>query len=96
MCKTVAIKDIDTALRIYYQYTEIGIPQIMQLFNVGRSSAGKYKKAALEQQVEDGVKTMNLHTVNTETAYKTWGIDVDDLERRKIKLEKLGLKEKVS
>jgi hypothetical protein len=90
--KTKAITDIDTALRIYYQYPEIGNSQIRELFGVtnGRTLA-RYKRAVQEEQMNRNVKTSQLHTVNTEVAYDVWGIDVVGLEKRREKLKKLGL-----
>jgi len=31
--------------------------------------------------------------VNTKSAYKAWGIDINDLEKRYAKLKKLGMME---
>ena len=90
--KTKRILNIDTALRIFYSCTEIGNAEIRELFgNLGSSTISKYKKEVQKQQVEDNVKTMYLHTINTETAYKVWGIDIADLEKRRAKLKKLGM-----
>ena len=90
--KTKKILSIDTALRIFYSCSEIGNAEIRELFgNLGNSTIAKYKKEVQKQQVEDNVKTMYLNTINTETAYKVWGIDVADLEKRRAKLKKLGM-----
>lgn len=83
---------IDAALLVYYANTEIGNKQIRELFgNICNSTIARYKKAVLEQQAEDEVYTTGFNTVDTKTAYKVWGIDVDDLEKRRNKLRKLGL-----
>ncbi len=54
--KTKAITDIDTALRIYYQYPEIGNSQIRELFGVtnGRTLA-RYKRAVQEELMNRNV-----------------------------------------
>lgn len=89
---TKPIKDIDTAIRIYYACPEMGNSQIRELFGIAANSTiARYKKPVLEKQAEEGVKTMCANTVNTRTAYKVWGIDVADLEKRRDKLKKLGL-----
>ena len=90
--KVKPITDIDTALRIYYQYPEIGNKEIRELFGgLGNSTIANYKRAVIEKQAESGKLTSQLHTIDTETAYKVWGIDVDNLEKRRVKLQKLGL-----
>ena len=40
---------------------------------------------------EDNVYTYGMYKINTECAYKAWGINVEDLEKRRNKLKKLGL-----
>lgn len=90
--KVKQIKNIDTALRIYYQYSEIGNKEIRELFgNIGNSTISNYKEAVKQEQVKQNIKTSCLYTVNTRVAYKVWGIDVDDLEIRRKKLKNLGL-----
>lgn len=90
--KVKPITSIDTALRIYYMYSEIGNKEMRELF--GKTDANvlvRYKNAVREKQTEKGVKTSQLYTVNTAVAYEVWGINVDDLEHRREKLKKLGL-----
>lgn len=85
-------KDIDTALRIYYTYPEIGNKEIKELFGVSNTrTLARYKKDVRQAQTERGVLTSQMHTVNTEVAYTVWGIDVIDLEKRRNKLRELGL-----
>ena len=83
--------DIDTAIRIYYQYPEINNKQMRELFgSISSTTEAKYKKAVMAVQMERGVKTMQLHTVNTKVAYEVWGIDVEDLVKRRNILKELG------
>lgn len=89
--KVKPISGIDTALRIFYQYTEIGNKEIRELFGgLGSSTLAHYKKAVREKQAEEGIVTSQLNTVDTDTAYQVWGIDVKKLEERRAKLKKLG------
>lgn len=84
--------NIDTALRIYYQYPEIGNKEIRELFgSIGNSTISTYKKAVQKVQAEKNVMTSQICTINTEVAYEVWGINVEDLERRRDKLKALGL-----
>lgn len=86
------IADIETAIRIYYQYPEIDNNQMRELFGkISSSTAARYKKAVKDEQINRDVKTMCIDAVNTEVAYDVWGIDVVDLERRLKKLKSLGL-----
>ena len=45
----------------------------------------------MEEQAAQNIKTSQLYTVDTETAFKVWGIDILKLEKRRDKLRKLGL-----
>lgn len=90
--KFKAISNIETALRIYYTYPEIGNKEIRELFGtIGNSTIAAYKKAVIEEQIDRNVRTSRLNTVNTEVAFEVWGIDVTDLERRRAKLKALNL-----
>lgn len=40
---------------------------------------------------ENDVPQWNALRVNTKTAYEAWGLNIDDLERRYRKLQKLSL-----
>lgn len=91
--KVRPITSIDTALRLYYQYPELGNAQIKELFGkIGSDTISKYKKAVQAVQAERHVLTSQMFTVNTEIAYEVWGIDVADLKRRRNELLGLGLK----
>ena len=90
--KVKPITSIDTALRIYYTYPEIGNKEIKELFGVSNTrTLARYKKDVRQAQAERDVLTSQMHTVNTAVAYEVWGIDVADLEKRRDKLRKLGL-----
>ncbi len=90
--KVKQISDIDTALYIYYRYPEIGNKEIKKLFGgLGGSAIANYKRAVMEEQAAQNIKTSQLYTVDTETAFKVWGIDILKLEKRRDKLRKLGL-----
>ena len=86
------ITDIDTAITIYYRYYEIGTNEIKQLFTRNsKSTISRLKKLAQKQMSEDNVYTHGMYKINTKSAYNAWGIDVEDLEKRRCKLKKLGL-----
>ena len=41
--------------------------------------------------IEENVYTHGMYKVNTDCAYRAWGLDIEDLEKRRNKLQKLGL-----
>ena len=45
-----------------------------------------------EAQERDGIQCWNINHVNTEAAYKAWGIDIQKLERNYKRLQSLRLK----
>lgn len=92
----VAIRDLRNCLRIYYTHPEIGNSEIMELFGVGRATATTLKKSVRKAQIENNIMVLDKTNVHTETAFKVWGIDIEDIERRVKKLEKLGLYEGAS
>lgn len=88
-----AISNIETAIRIYYEYPEIGHKQFHELFEgIAKSTVCKYIKEIRKVQAERNVKTCTVNAVNTNTAYEVMGINVNDLEYRLAKLKKLGMK----
>ena len=90
--KVTPIKDIDTAVRIYYTYPEIGNAEISELFGgIASSTISRYKKDVMDEQVKREQKTSRLHSVNTRIAYEVWGLDIKDLEFRRKKLKELGM-----
>ena len=90
--KIPQITNIETAIKIYYSYPEISKKEIAQLFSTNsKSTICKLKKMAYKNMIENDVYSMGVYKVNTSCAYKAWGIDIDDLEKRRSKLIKLGL-----
>ena len=84
-------KNLETVLNIYYGHTELTNALICELFDVSRSTALRYKNKALELQCERNHNTMNPNSVNTRDAFDAWGIDINDIERRRKKLLDLKL-----
>lgn len=85
----ILLVSLEKALGIYYENPELTNRHIRELFGCKAGTATKYKNAALLEQVKADVKTMQPNAVNTEIAFKTWGIDINDIERRLRKLRKL-------
>jgi len=86
------ITDIDIAISIYYRYSEISAKEIIQLFNKhSKSTVGRLKKLAQRRMIEENVYTYGMYKVNTDCAYRAWGLNIEDLEKRRNKLQKLRL-----
>ena len=86
------ISNLETAIRLYYEKIELGNKEITELFrNIGYKKATALKEVAKQKMDEDDVPQWNALRVNTKTAYEAWGLNIDDLERRYRKLQKLSL-----
>lgn len=83
------LKNIKDAIEIYYSNKTLGTKDISLLFSVGRNKALLLKKQAIEEMQKDNIPFWNALEVDTETAFKSWGIDIDDLKKRFRELEKL-------
>lgn len=92
------IIDLATAVRIYYNRIELSNKDIQELFgSISSNTISKLKQLAVERMEEYDVPSWNAKYVNTESAYKAWGLDIQSLERRLERLRKLGMdKEAVS
>lgn len=89
---TPQITNIDTALAIYYKYPEICNKHISALLgNHSSATINRLKQLVKAEMIARGVHSYNAYSVNTKIAFEVWGIDVDDLEKRRAKLNKLGL-----
>lgn len=86
------IADISTAVEIYYSAPELGSKEIMRLFNCSRSAAQNQKRKVQKEQTEQGLMTFSKSAVNTRLAYRVWGLDITDLERRLTKFHTLKQK----
>jgi len=83
------IVSIETAIRLYLENIELGNAELRQLF--GKKSTtiySKLKKQVREYMTENNIKVYSEDRVQTEAAYKVWGIDIEKLERNYAKLRK--------
>lgn len=83
------IKDIRSAIVMYYSKIELRSSDIKDLFDCSGATASKIKKIAREYMREQNTPVWNAGQVNTKAAYEAWGLDIDDLEKRYNKLKKL-------
>ena len=82
---------LETAIWIYHEKIQIGNREIKELFGVSDATALKLKKLAKEQMDAEGILPWNALQVETKAAYRAWGLDIADLEKRYNKLKKLAV-----
>ena len=86
------ITGIENALKIYYNHTELGNKEIIELFGKRSSSTViKLKRIAKDEMNRRNVCSYGSNKVNTKIAYEVWGIDVVDFEKRMKKIKELNL-----
>ena len=56
----------------------------------GSATIQRLKNMAKDKMVEDNICIWNAAMVDTETAFKAWGLDIANMERRYAKLQKYG------
>lgn len=84
------LRSVESAVRLYYEKNELSSNDIKQLFDVHSSATiAKLKNLARERMVAENIPVWNTQNVNTATAYKVWGLQIDDLEHRLRKLKEL-------
>lgn len=70
------------AIKLYYSYSELSNANIRELFGqLSPATIVKLKEKARQVMIELGKPIYNANYVNTECAFKAWGIDIDNLER---------------
>lgn len=86
------VRNIEAALRLYYERLELSNKDIQGLFGVAPSTISRLKALVREAQERDGIQCWNINHVNTEAAYKAWGLDIQKMERNYKRLQSLRLK----
>mgnify|MGYP000027056708 CR=1 FL=1 len=74
--------DIEKAVTMYYNMTEIGTAEIKELFSIGNTSAANLKRKVYDEMAKRGVRNYYPHCVKTDIAFEVFGLDIEDLERR--------------
>ncbi len=80
-----------TLREIYWEKIELYNEDIRNIFpKASKSKIAQLKKAVKEKMVEEKVMVYNPLAVKTEVAFKVWGLDIDDIEKRCKKLMRMG------
>jgi len=86
------ITSIDNALKIYYSHSELGNKEISALFGrLSSATTAKLKKLVKDEMNIRDILSYGLNKINTTVAFDVWGIDINDLEKRRKKLKTLEL-----
>ena len=84
------IVDIKTAIQLYYSRIELSNADITTLFGkLSGNTVAKLKDLVKIYMIEHDIKIWNPMHVNTKAAYSAWGLDINDLEERYLKLKEL-------
>ncbi len=87
------ITSLETAIRLYYECSELSTPDIRELFGpLANDTVSRLKRKARELMNERGKLPGDATRVNTEIAYEAWGLDIAKLEYRLNKLRTLGVR----
>ena len=85
------LTDVRKAVELYYSRLDLSNADIKELFgNIGHDTIAKLKALAEKQRMEDGVSKWSATRVNTMCAYKAWGLDIEDLEKRVKALDRMS------
>lgn len=82
---------IEKTVEIYYKHVELGTEEIRELFGCSRAMACKYRGIVREYVAKNCDFEIDSLLVPTEDAYKAWGINITDYEKRLTKLQKFNL-----
>lgn len=85
------VRDLESAIRMYYERSAFGIKDIMEIFDVSDSTALRLKNAAREQERKEGIPCWNVRYVNPEAAFRAWGLDITRMETSLKRLRSLKI-----
>lgn len=86
-----AVADLETALQIYYTRNELSTADICTIFGCSSTTARRLKNRGREQMEREDTPMWNPNCVNTEAAFRSWGLDAEKLKRNLERLRKLKL-----
>lgn len=86
-----AVADLEIALQLYYKRNELSTADICVIFKCSSPMARLLKQRGREQMEMDKVPTWNPNYVNTEAAFRSWGLDVTKMQRNLERLRRLNL-----
>lgn len=85
------VASVKIAVETFYKYNELGISEICKLFACGRSKASQLKTCANVYARNKGLIPRCNTYISTDAAFEAWGLDINALEKRLKKAEKLNI-----
>ena len=84
---------IEFAVKLYYERIWLENSDIKQLFNISSSSTlAKYRREVIDYFADKNISPFHRGMkLDTWRAYEAWGLDINDLEKRLRKLQKLNI-----
>ena len=87
----VQIASIEKAIELYYSKISLNSHDIAELFGgISNGTVCRLRKLARIEMKNSGLPIWDSVHVNTEAAYRAWGLEISDLENRYKKLKDLG------
>lgn len=82
--------DIEAAIELYYSQNELSNADIKRIFGCSASYAVTQKKRVHEAAAKEAVRPLvfDAVNVNTEYAFKVWGLDIDELMKKYKQLQR--------
>lgn len=85
------VQSLGLAIRLYYEKVELSVADIVELFGCTRPTARKLRLRGREEMEASGTPTWNEQNVNTECAFRAWGLDIEKMEHSLQRLRRLKL-----
>lgn len=85
------VADLEIAVRLFYTRNELSTSDICNIFGCSTTTARRLKARGREQMQKDDVPTWNEQCVNTESAFRAWGLDINKIKRNLEQLRRLNL-----
>ena len=85
------VKDLEAAIRMFYEKSAFGNKDIMEMFGVSASTADRLKKLARMQEEEEGIQCRNTRFVNPDAAFRAWSLDIGRMEASLKRLRELKI-----
>lgn len=92
MAKHISFGSPEVLYRIYYECFEVGNKEMREIFG-GEASNNliwKIKREVKEKMAEQSVRPVFPNNVSTKVLYEYLGLNIEDIERRVKKLQKLN------
>ena len=74
------VKDLEAAIRMFYEKNAFSVKDIMQIFGVSNTTANRLKQRARAQEEKENIPCWNERFVNPDAAFRAWGLDIGRME----------------